>query len=164
MDVSTAKRRGPEGSGVSSLRDGTEPMIVTIGHHCSGKWRRYSSKSDTSPGCLGRLAGARPGVGRDVPHQAKGLDADLQGAVRGRGGGEAAVGIEEGVRNVELAIFSCEVSMNAGTNGLDVDARAVEAVLLKDVDLGLDLHVVRRVFPARVVGDVVHKVSHVDSI
>lgn len=32
--------------------EGTEPMMDTIGHHCSGKHWRYSSKSATSPGCL----------------------------------------------------------------------------------------------------------------
>ncbi len=30
----------------------TYPIIVTIGHHRSGKCILYSSKSSTSPGCL----------------------------------------------------------------------------------------------------------------
>jgi hypothetical protein len=51
-DVSTMKWRGLEGSTELLSLEGTEPMMDTIGHHCSGKCWRYSSKSVTSPGCL----------------------------------------------------------------------------------------------------------------
>jgi hypothetical protein len=36
----------------SGFRSWTKPIIVTIGHHCVGKWLPYSSSLDTSPGCL----------------------------------------------------------------------------------------------------------------
>ncbi|KAH0543480.1 hypothetical protein FGG08_002245 [Glutinoglossum americanum] len=38
-DVSTAKWRSSEGSSELSFRDSTEPMTVTVGHHCSAKAR-----------------------------------------------------------------------------------------------------------------------------
>ena len=51
-EVSTTKWRGSEGFAALLSLEGTEPMIDTIGHHCSGKCWRYSSKSATSPGYL----------------------------------------------------------------------------------------------------------------
>ena len=34
------KPRKSERAAELSLRGGTEPMMVTMGHHCSGRWRR----------------------------------------------------------------------------------------------------------------------------
>lgn len=54
--------------------------------------------------------------------------------------------------------------MNAGADGVNVDARTIEAVLIEDVNISLDFHVVGCVFPTRVVRNAVDKVSQVDSI
>lgn len=97
-----------------------------------------------------------------MPHQAEGLDTDLQGPVGRQGSREAAVGVEEGVWHIELPVFSCEIGMDAGTNRFDVDVRTIKATLLEDVDLGLYFHVVGCVFPRRVVCDGVDEVAQVD--
>jgi hypothetical protein len=141
-------------------------MMVTIGHHCSGRCCRYSSKSDTSPGCLGRVSWIKIGyqTRRDVPHQAEGLNTDLQNPVGRQSSREATIGIEEGVWHIEVPFFSCEISMDASTKGLDVDIRTVEATLLKDVGIGMYFHVVGCVFPTRVVCDGVDEVAQVEGI
>ena len=161
-DVSMVKRRGPEGSPVPSPAAGTDPITVTMGHHCPGRYRRYSSKSETSPGCLERSARARSTCDGDAPHQAEGMDGDLQDAAWGLSGGEAAVTIKERVRSVEVSLFSCQVGTDSGVDGVDVDIRAVETVLLKDINVGLYLDIVGCVLPTRVFGDGVDKVAQVD--
>lgn len=103
-------------------------------------------------------------MGQDSPHQAQGLDTDLQGTVRRQGVGESAVGIDEGVRNVEFLLFSCQVGMDAGTNRLYVDDRTREAIFFEDIDIGLDLDIVGRVFPTWILSDVVYEVSQVNGI
>ena len=143
------KRRGLEGLPVLWLAGGTDPITVTMGHHCPGRYRRYSSKSETLPGCLERLARARSTCDGDAPHQAKGMDGDLQDAAWGLSGGEAAVTIKERVRSVEVSPFSCQVGTDSGVDRVDVDVGAVETVFLKDVNVGLYLDIIGCVLPTR---------------
>ncbi len=55
-----------------------------------------------------------------MPHQAQRLDVDFQRAIC-EGSGEAAVGIEEGVGDIKVSFGSCQISTDAGANGLDDD-------------------------------------------
>ena len=59
-------------------------------------------------------------------------------------------------------MFSCQISANACANGIDSDAGTVEAVLFKDVDVRLDLGVVRSVFSSWIVGNGVNKITYVN--
>lgn len=51
-DVSIMKWWGLEGFVTLLLLEGTEPMMDTIGHYCSGKCWRYLLKLATSLGCV----------------------------------------------------------------------------------------------------------------
>lgn len=93
-----------------------------------------------------------------------GLNANLQGAVGRRGGGEAAVGVKKSIGDVKVPFFPRQVGINVGANGLDVDGGIIKAIFLENVNAGLDFHVVKGVFPARVVSDAVYKVLQVDNI
>ena len=101
-------------------------------------------------------------VGRDFPHQAQGLNTDLEGIVWEQGGGEAAVGVEEGVGKVEFPLFPCQVGVNACTNRLDDDVWAVEVVLLKDVDICLDINEIGRALPGWVLCNGINEVAYMD--